>query len=344
MKTGILTFHDVDNYGAVLQAYALQQTLKKLGIDNEFVAIERVKKDAPQITAKGPMAAFARKLKEAGEERSRLFEKFREDCMEISSLYSQKELGELEDAYAYFLAGSDQVWNVRIPDVDPRYFLTFASPEKRCSYAASFGSGELPDQVASWCGKQLEQFAHISVREESGKELIKRLTEKQAKVHVDPTLLLERVDWERISEELEEEYVLLFLLNYDEEAVKLAKAEAEKRNVGLKVVTAAFLPQLGMDAWCKTGVRPWISLMRNARYVVTNSFHGTVFSIIFEREFCAVPLKGELSSRNGRIRELLDKTGLSAGRDYDYAKQVIGRMRLEALSYLKELGNVYGVI
>lgn len=343
MKTGILTFHDADNYGALLQAYALQQTLNELGMENEFVAIEREQRSNPQQT-NGPMAVFMKRVTEAGEKRKKLLEQFRMEYLEISPMYRKEEVEQLNDRYQCFLVGSDQVWNFKIPDVDPRYFLPFAAKEKKYSYAASFGSGEIPKKVAAWCEAQLKTFRRISVREESGRELVKALTGAEAQVHADPTLLLERADWEKLSEERESNYVLLFLLVYDAQAVQRAKEIASQKGLELRTVTAAFLPQLGIDAWCSTGVQEWITLVRNAQFVITNSFHGTVFSILFEREFEVIPLKGELSSRNGRIEELLQKTGLAESRDFSKAKQVIEQMRKEAYSYLMEVGKENGII
>lgn len=343
MKIGILTFHDADNYGALLQAYALQQTLQKLGMESEFVAIEREKKKE-QPLPQGPMAVFMKKAAEAGEKRKALFEAFRNDCLQISETFRKEEANRLNDRYKLFLVGSDQVWNVKIPDVDARYFLPFAAGDKKYSYAASFGAKEIPQKAAAWCKEQLQTFRRISVREESGKALLEQLTGQTANVHADPTLLLERADWDKISEERESNYVLLFLLVYDAEAVARAKELASQRQLELKIVTAAFLPQLGMDAWCTTGVREWVTLIRNAQYVITNSFHGTVFSILYERDFEAVPLKGELRARNGRIEELLQKTGLTEERDFTKAGQAIAQMRAEAINYLTEIGKENGII
>lgn len=343
MKIGILTFHEADNYGALLQAYALQQTIKKLGMESEFVAIEREpKQTVPQNSA--AMAVFMKRVAQAGEKRKEMLKQFRNTYLDISPMYRKEEVQQLNDRYSFFLAGSDQIWNFKIPEVDPRYFLPFASREKKYSYAASFGSGEIPEKVSAWCSSQLKTFRHISVREESGKKLVKSLTGAEAQVHADPALLLERADWEKISEERESNYVLLFLLVYDAEAVQRAKELALQKGAELKIVTAAFLPQLGMEAWCGTGVQEWVTLVRNAQAVVTNSFHGTVFSILFEREFEVIPLKGELSSRNGRIEELLQKTGLAETRDFAKAKQVIGQMRKEAYDYLREAGREHGLI
>lgn len=342
MNIGILTFHEADSYGAVLQAYALQHTLSKMGADSEFVQINSRKAPEQQPAMTGAAAIFARKLQEEGKKREALFAQFRSQHLKISEPYESGAA--IDDRYDSFVAGSDQIWNFRIPGADARYFLPFASPKKRYSYAASFGAEELPEQAKSWVADQLAQFREISVREESGCRIVKELTGREATLCLDPTLLVEREDWELLCEKTETEpYVLLFLLKYDEALVSKAKAEAEQRGIALRVVTAAFMPQLGMAAWNGTGVTEWLSAIRNAQCVFTNSFHGIVFSIMFGREFHVERLGGELSSRNGRIDELLaflqftDAFDGVAKSDYDRVWELLGERRAASFAYLRKV-------
>lgn len=343
MRAGLLTFHEADNYGAVLQAYALQHTLEKMGVDNEFVSIDMGKKVKAEETSDRRLMAFAKKIQMESEKRSALFKQFRENYFKCSPYYGMNEMQKLDEDYDLFFAGSDQIWNFQIPDTDGRYFLPFAVKAKRYSYAASFGGNELPAKMEKWCTEELKKFEKISVREESGKELVERLTGKEAVVSLDPTLLLSSDEWKELTHEVNEEpYLLLFLLKYDEAAVKRAKEEAEKRGLKLRVVTAAFIPQLGFDPWSKVGVNDWLSLFRHAECVITNSFHGVVFSIMFGRLFTVARLQGELSSRNGRIEELLTKAGLSEcmedipeAIDYQAVENRLADMRVASLEYLK---------
>lgn len=306
MKIGILTFHNADSYGAVLQAYALQQTLGKLGADSEFVQIDVPTKKKPDDTPATPAAAlFARRIQAEGKKREELFTQFREEYMHISPVYTPTD--PINEAYDSFVAGSDQIWNFRIPGADSRYFLPFADAKKRHSYAASFGADELPEKAKEWAAKQLSLFKSISVREASGCEIVKDLVDRDAQVCLDPTLLPDREDWEALTSVQDgEDYVLLFLLKYDEELLKKANEEAARRNLPLKIITAAFMPQIGIPAWNTTGVVDWLSAIRNAQCVFTNSFHGMVFSMIFGRSFHIQRLGGELSSRNGRLVEMLE--------------------------------------
>ena len=143
----------------------------------------------------------------------------------------------------------------------------------------------------------------------------------------------------------EENYVLCFMLKYDETLLAKAKAEAERTGAQLKVVTAAFMPQAGMAAWNTTGVTGWLSAIANAQCVFTNSFHGMVFSMIFGRRFHIQRLTGELSGRNGRLEELLASLELScaleqvAEPDYDKVWQELDARKEASLTYLRGIVN-----
>ena len=345
MKIGILTFHQTDSYGAVLQAYALQQTLKKLGADSEFVEISVPGVQQQEAAPASPAAAlFARRIQAEGKKREALFASFRQEHMQISKAYAPTD--PLDGDYDCFIAGSDQIWNFRIPGADARYFLPFAKAEKRYSYAASFGADALPEKAKDWAAKQLSMFQAVSVREASGCRIVEELTGKKAEVCLDPTLLPERSDWEALVNRTgEAPYVLCFMLKYDEVLLAKAKQEAESTGAQLKVVTAAFMPQAGMAAWNTTGVTDWLCAIANAQSVFTNSFHGMVFSLIFGRRFHIQRLTGELSGRNGRLEELLASLELTCALEQvaqpDYAKvwQQLDARKVSSLDYLRRIVN-----
>lgn len=342
MKAGILTLYEADSYGAVLQAYALQYILARLGADSEFVNIRMPGKSVEPVQVPRAAALFARRLQAEEQKRAALFAEFRKKYLRFSRPYDPRE--NIDGDYDLFIAGSDQIWNFQIPGVDARYFLPFASPGKRCSYAASFGTDALPEKVRDWTAAQLKQFHAISLREERGREIVKELTGMDALVHLDPTLLPKRSQWKSLTEEhTEKGYILLFLLKYDEALVNAARQEAEKQGVELCTITACFLPQTGVRAWNTAGVTDWLSAIRNAGCVFTNSFHGAVFSMVFERDFHIRGLTGELSSRNGRLEELLSFLGLSQALegvvrpDYESVWVRLEGRRQESLDYLRRL-------
>lgn len=308
MKIGILTLHEADNYGAVLQAYALQQILMQMQVESSFLTFN--KEEAEKKVASLP-SAIAR-LQAYGNKRKAHFSQFRERYLKCDVPIALKDAASLNEQYDCFIVGSDQVWNPYIPEVDERYFLPFAEAKKRYSYAASFGTKALPDKLRSWCAGELSRFAGLSVREESGKTLLAELTGREAQVHLDPTLLLSKEEWLKLTIQKQEQkpYVFLFLLNQDNALYQQAKEQADSMNMELKIVTASFLPQFGLASWSETGVEDWLSLIANAQCVYTNSFHGTVFSMMFDRPVRTAKLTGVLENRNGRLEQLLGQLSM----------------------------------
>ena len=342
MKIGILTFHEASNYGALLQSYALQQALIKLGAEPQFVNIQR------KTQSQAPVASpFAKRIQDMKEKRDALFAQFQDKYLKQSQLFGMQD--DIDGAFDAFIAGSDQVWNLSIPEVDARYFLPFAKPEKRFSYAASFGSSSVPESSREWISKQLSLFNEITVREENGKALVKDLTGKDAKVCVDPTFLLDRDEWQAIADADKEDsaqpYLLLFLLQYDPAFVQMAQQAAKEKNLALKVVTAGFMPQLGFDAWISTSVNRWVSLISNAEHVYSDSFHAMAFSLMFGRKLNRKPLGGDLAKRNGRTEELLALMGLETDpsktiqADPDLVKEKLSQRRASSFDYLKGIVN-----
>ncbi len=344
MKAGILTFHEANNYGAVLQAYALQQTLKKMKTESELLTVhaEQPAENAPQPATS---SLYARRIQEADTKRARLFDAFRQQHLVCSAACTKDSLESLNKKYDFFLAGSDQIWNTRIPDAGPLYFLPFADQRKCFSYAASFGSEELPAAVKDWCAQQLARFTLLSVREESGRRLVRELIQRDAAVCLDPTLLLDRCEWERlISPVSGRPYYFLYILKYDELLVDKARKAASQAGFELKVITGGFIPQFGFSAWNESGVTDWLSLLAGSEGVFTNSFHGTAFSLIFEKPLYVHLPGGELGKRNGRIEELLKKAGLTEVTEDSLSRMPVGsavkalsRVRDESMHYLQNV-------
>jgi len=162
MSCGIVTFYDHSNYGAVLQAYALQQTLDNMGFDAFHLSLGRQK---PDVSTEG-MHPFLKNMVLQGKKRDALFETFRKKYIKEKTLSP-----ELVISTDCFIAGSDQVWNPEITGGDPAYFLQFAEPEKRISYAASFGK-ELKDEYKEIYRNGIKSIPFLSVRESSAADVI----------------------------------------------------------------------------------------------------------------------------------------------------------------------------
>lgn len=315
MKAGILTFHEADNYGAVLQAYALQTALARLGVESELISF---KEDgygsggSPAAPSNRQLPAFVKKLQEEQEKRAALFARFREARLVCAEPAAKERAGELDGQYDVFIAGSDQIWNFQIPGADGRYFLPFAARDKRISYAASFGMDSIPDGRRSWYARGLEGFRALSVRERRGQEIVRELTGRDCAVCLDPVLLLCREDWQALTPAGERApYVFLHMVQFDEALLERARAYAGGKGLDLRITTAGYVPKCGFPAWSGTAVEDWVGAIRDAECVFTNSFHAVAFSLIFGRPVSAAPLKEGLSGRGGRIAELLACAGMA---------------------------------
>ena len=343
MRAGIVTFHRADNFGAVLQAYALQKTLTDLGVDSEFLEFDGPDRNAEPSgvpAQKGP-PAFVTRLREAEKARAALFDAFRRRYLRCSAPLRGEQAGDLDGRYDVFLAGSDQVWNLSLPEAGTQYFLPFAAPEKRVSYAASFGLDEIPDHLKGWYTQRLAGFQAISVREERGRELVRELTGRDCAVCLDPVLLPDRGDWQALTGPCgDTPYLFLYLVGYDGELAARAKCEAERRGLVLRAATAGFIPQYGLEAWSGVGVERWLSLIAGSEAVFTNSFHCAAFSMLFGRPVATSLLKDGLARRNGRLEELLRLGGAerpgkpAAVSAEDFALRLRDRKR-ESLDYLR---------
>ena len=330
-KTGIVTLQDSDNYGAVLQAFALQETLKELGADAYELGTEQ-KKETPAVEGRTLPPAI-RRLREEGERRHRHFEAFREQYLHIlppdGAMIRETDL---------FITGSDQVWNPAVTGGDPRYFLPFASPEKRASYAASFGEDPREETLPA-LAEALSGLRWLSVREESGARLIGRLLNREAETCVDPVLLLPAETWSRMAgpKLSPDPYDLLIMVQNDPELAEHAKDKAARSGRRLEAVTASWYPPLGYEPWAGVCVPGWLALIRDAKSVISSSYHGLLFAMIFGRPYEAAGLGGGLEPRNARIREILAALGQDSRGAGWKTESVVQERRERSRKYLERL-------
>ena len=207
---------------------------------------------------------------------------------------------------AYFIAGSDQVWNPLFQgrDVD---FLTFAPPEKRLSFAASIGVDEIPDGQLARYGQLLREMKYLSVREQRAVEIIKELTGRDADLTLDPTLLLEPEEWDKVVKkpglELDEHYICTYFLGETPEAVQQFAREKGLRIYALNSQESPELFTLDPGEF--------LYMIKSAAYVLTDSFHAVAFSIKFHKEFYVFCRK-QANTRNmfSRIETITKRFGL----------------------------------
>lgn len=324
-KVSILTQHLLNNYGGLLQNYALQHILKKMGCNVTTIDYLRTITFIPfwryllsclktifLFLFLGKRREFIR-FSHKGR-RSALTETFVSNCIETSFKCYRYKRNMLQKKDVV-IVGSDQVWrpkyNYRIEDM----YLKFAEnlPIKRIAYAASFGvnAWEYSPKQTLECSKLAKKFDAISVREESGVKLCKEHLGVDATWVLDPTLLLTKEDYLPICEDVavcNEKYIAVYVLDENEDVTATYEKEAAARGLVVKKFHA--------DSKSTLTVPEWLAMFRDASYVVTDSFHGTVFSIIFGKEFKCIYNKGRGAARFESLMNLYNSGKLEEMREF----------------------------
>lgn len=362
MRAGVVTLSGNTNYGNRLQSFALQRALGSLGAQAENILIQptlryRLQRvDLAMKALRSDGVGFLRK-KLGGEvvhargSSMTLGERMLADFT-AHHLLSRRGVirGELGWAgvgseYEMFIVGSDQVWNPLYTHGDPNYFLQFAPFEKRIAYAASFGVTSVPFYMRAGYRTMIDGIPHVSVREPAAQELVFRLSGREVPVVLDPTMLLERRDWESCIAAIDlksEGYLAAFFLDPDTGARVAEDVRALGTQLGREVKRIA--DPLGRVSDPVTPFE-FVSLIANAGAVVTDSFHAAVFSIIFNKPLFTVK-RGGMYSRLQGLAELaglgsteLEHTqfGARSGEvDWDAVNRRIGTLREDSLGFLRE--------
>ncbi|WP_455950726.1 polysaccharide pyruvyl transferase family protein [Eubacterium sp.] len=304
-KVGVLTFHGADNLGAVLQAYALCKYITdNLDAETEIVdySCDEVEKTRYANDCNGikkiPLI-FYYKIKRKG------FDKFRNKFLPLSNKkYVRNDIESCNLLYSTFITGSDQVWNIECSGDDTTYFLDFVEPGKnKIAYAASIGSIDFKEEKVKEINKLLKDFKAISVRESSSIQKLKLAD--QTPILPDPVFLLDKCQWKDIITKRikKKKYVLVYLIQEDVNVVRVAREYANKHDYDI------IINKKSIDFILNNSPECFLSWIDNAEAVFTNSFHGTAFSIIFNKMLGAdIVLKN--GGVNNRIRELLCSAGL----------------------------------
>jgi hypothetical protein len=321
-KIGILTFHRALNYGALLQAYSLQRVLVDNGYDAELVDyrckfIESYYVPLWKKIFISPKRFLAGIIFNGDILRRRdEFEEFtRTDITVSSNKYENlMDLSLIQDQYDYFITGSDQVWSPVCAGFDKAYFLDFVvEKSKKKSYAASFGVSLIPEEMKTEYRKLLKNFDRITVREEEGQRLVEQIIGIEPPLVVDPTLLLNKLEWLELCGDTllsEKDFILVYLITEDSEVLSFAKKLSEKTGKKIIYINDRIIKRFGMDNKSNVSVKEWISYFMKADYVVTNSFHGVAFSVNFNKEFYVRYIPG--AKVNSRISGILSRLNLEA--------------------------------
>ena len=325
-KVAIVTLYGEKNYGNRLQNYALSYYLNSIGFVSETIVYEERTIFRRIVSALKHICSNNCEYK-----REALFKKFTNKYIKTRFVYSKNALLSIREHYNYFYVGSDQVWNptfggyTKICDM---MLLTFAPNSKKRSFAASFGVSKLPEEWVSFFKEHLLEFDKISVREESGKELINELIGKNVPCLCDPTLLLSPADWLSVANTNNEKtpYVVYYFLG----------AKPYIAEVDIKIID---LLDKSNGNYYRFGPSDFISLISKADCVYTDSFHACVFSIIFQKRFKVYKRKDDNVEMLSRIETLLKSFGI----DYDFNVpcfiEVDSNVRKKVISDYKEKVN-----
>ncbi len=319
MKVGILTFHYAKNYGAVLQAFALQETLKKMGLNP--IIINRYKGYNSIIQA----LYFNLRLKYillALKWYS--FNKFgKKHLIKTRKFTTNKSIENFErnEKLDAVVIGSDQVWRMEFSSIGYNYFLDFIKNKniKKVSYAASFGKDKwLEDKIVTAKVKDLlNDFNYISVREKSGVKICNQIFNINATHVLDPTFLLNGNDYDSLllkGYSIENKNTLVtYFLGVNHTIISYCNRFAQRNGLDhtdlyyiypLKKIFAS--STYGAKHYLHIAVPEWIAQIRNAKYVLTNSFHGTIFAIIFKKQFVVIDSPGGGTERLISLLESLE--------------------------------------
>ena len=365
-KVGIITFHNSYNCGSMLESFALHKYLLKSGVDNEIVnfsndgqkrlySIYERNHNVKDIVKNMILFPHRKRLKY----NNLCYQKFQERNFKMTKEYSS--MSELsDDNYSVVVAGSDQIWNVTIVDFDDAYFLPWVKKARKVAYAPSFGARNILKHAKnpSKYQKCLDDFDALSVREENGKKWIKELTGKEVEVLIDPTLLLEAKDYDLIRDKdykVPEKYLFFYCPTFQKDICQFVSKIAKKYQ--LPVITWSSkkyyihnIKKYGFTLADYESPAVYLTLIKNASLVITTSFHGTIFSSIYQKKFFTIK-NGDMYKEDDRVLTLLDSLGLmnrlipyEYDRNFDYLQDInyqnydknLKRLQKKAKKYIKE--------
>jgi hypothetical protein len=326
-KVGVITMHRVLNYGSALQAYAFQRIIQSLGNQCELIDYYYPNKNIINKKDSGIERITKLYYRYWEKIKQQKFDTFYANYFSLSekSYFNSEDLQQSPPVYDVYVTGSDQVWNVHNLQDDTNFLLSFAPDQaKKIAYAASFACSKLPEEYEAVYKKYLLQYKKITVREESGVQLLKSLANIEASVALDPIFLLTAEEWSKLADTssfslpINKPYILVYALHYAynpypylTQLIKKIKKQAQMPVVLLSISNKQLFRLVGSSMKnLHDAVDPldFLKLFKNAAFVITSSFHGTAFSLNFSRPFYSV-LNNNCSCDDSRIHNVLKIVG-----------------------------------
>lgn len=325
-KVGIITLSGSDNCGSLLQAYALQKAIEKYTSSVEIINFKNEKSKKmyrifhPSYIKQpkkllGTLLYINRLIKQQNE-----YQLFRDNHMKLTNheYASSKQLLQISHNYDILVSGSDQIWNTNMADFDSAYLLDWANGCKKIAYAASLGDQKNSQLTGLKAYEtEIKDYDYISIRENSSKSKIKEFLGIDTTLALDPTFLITKNEWENLLDEendIDSPFIFYYSYNYaDDIKNNMVKQFAKEKNLPVYVINySRWLDgknkKFGFNIYHKSGPLAFLKLMKYCKYSLVESFHGTVFSFIFEKQFWFLKNKNDniLDDRINDIMEILD--------------------------------------
>lgn len=367
MRIGILSYHNSINYGATLQIYALKKTLEKLGADVSVIDYRVISSEYSNFSLKntiksvGYPRAFVKFVyyhivaKKNVKVKNEKFEEFKNENFKLTKHFNSIEEFVNENNFDIVICGSDQIWNPEITNgFDRMMFCDFYSNKiGKYSYAASVGDVNLISNEEKKIEflKLIKNFNSIAVREEDLANFISQNSALNPLVTLDPTLLLDAEEYKSVENtyKSKEKYILVYQLARYPRLMQVAQLLAKEENLKIvEIINNPYVLPFNKNMLFSASPSEFLNLINNAEYVITNSFHGTAFSIIYKKNFYTVASR----TRNSRIINILNTLGLSNRLlyenqeafsknpiDYNKVAILLARERQKSLNYLNNIVN-----
>lgn len=375
-KVGIITICDYQNYGNRLQNYAVQEILKDLGYEVTTIVNNSPKPDKidslpykeriKRLISQNPSKIFDKILLKIGDKlnakkKSLLLNQKISSFKNFTSKYISETTftvdhrnipTELESLFEYYIIGSDQIWNPSFRYGSGFDFGTFCNKKKKIALSPSFGVSDIPDRYKKSYSIMLNEIEHLSAREESGSNIIRELTGRDAPVLVDPTLILTKERWLKISSQNKykphKEYILTYFIGEKENEIK-KWINSLAYNKGMEICHMANIKDQKRYA---ADPSEFIDYINSAQVLCTDSFHGVIFSILMGIPFIIFDRKGKSVKMSSRIDTLLSKFHLEDRRfnkvkthgnifnvNYSHIQDILDIERKKTMTYLNEALN-----
>lgn len=359
MKIGIITYHNANNYGAVLQTYALQKILSDIGHDVEIInyTADKLLKEYSNFrlyskTLKGLISAVL--YYPYRRSRALKFDQFRKKHLILNSEQNinKDDLRLIQKEYDYIITGSDQVWNPEVTDYDNSYFLDFVDDGKKIAFAASLGTNQPTNKQEETYQKMIRGYHLKSVREDDSAAFLSSLLGESVPAICDPVFMLTKQKWEEIynlKPKDEPPFIFVYCL-HEKSAYKYAEKLAQKKNMKIICMPTSLKDMINGKKDFTASVYAFLNYVYNAEYVITDSFHATAFSIIFNKPL-EIIMKKDYPQLNGRLISVAKKFDIEHSLnndtsrdpyrliniDYNRVNIIIEKERERAFSFLKSI-------